>query len=114
MINGSEKQTDYLVVYSNREIDTPKINLPTRSDKVLIKGFCGTDISYDFENNYIVLLKKQPQCRDICQYDWFFAAKQPSHYRKVTATSGLPLPKVTDSKRKIAGHSNGCKWKLQT
>jgi hypothetical protein len=62
LINEIEKQTDYLVVYSNREIDANReVSLLKKSDKVssyLDEAFAGTDISYDFENNYIVLLKK--------------------------------------------------------
>ncbi|NLH29396.1 MAG: TonB-dependent receptor plug domain-containing protein [Bacteroidales bacterium] len=62
LIEEIEKQTDYLVVYSNREIDTDQIvNLRKKSDNVsayLDEAFAGTDIGYDFENNYIVLMKK--------------------------------------------------------
>jgi TonB-linked SusC/RagA family outer membrane protein len=62
LINEIEKQTDYLVVYSNREIDAArKVDVQRKSDKVssyLNEAFAGTDISYDFENNYIVLMKK--------------------------------------------------------
>lgn len=56
-----EKQTDYLVVYSNREVDTKKtVKFNEKSDIVsnyLKNAFSNTDITYDFENNYIVLLK---------------------------------------------------------
>lgn len=62
LINEIEKQTDYLVVYSNREIDANrKVDVQRKSDKVsayLDEAFAGTDIGYDFENNYIVLMKK--------------------------------------------------------
>lgn len=62
LINEIEKQTDYLVVYSNREIDgNKKVMLQNKSNKVsayLDEAFAGTDIGYDFENNYIVLMKK--------------------------------------------------------
>jgi len=62
LINEIEKQTDYLVVYSNREIDAArKVDVQRKSDKVssyLNEAFAGTDIGYDFENNYIVLMKK--------------------------------------------------------
>lgn len=62
LLNEIEKQTDYLVVYSNREINTSrKVNLKNRSGKVseyLNETFNGTDIGYHFENNYIVLSKK--------------------------------------------------------
>ncbi|MBP7179600.1 MAG: TonB-dependent receptor [Dysgonomonadaceae bacterium] len=62
LINEIEKQTDYLVVYSNREVDANrKVDVQRKSDKVssyLNEAFSGTDIGYDFENNYIVLMKK--------------------------------------------------------
>lgn len=62
LINEIEKQTDYLVVYSNREIDANrKVTLQNKSNKVSVyldEAFAGTDIGYDFENNYIVLMKK--------------------------------------------------------
>src|SRR5690554_3810673 len=54
LISEIEKQTDYLVVYSNREVDTNRrINLQKKSDRVaayLYEAFTDTDISYDFEN----------------------------------------------------------------
>ena len=62
LINEIEKQTDYLVVYSNREVDTNrKITVQNKADKVssfLKEALSNTDIDYDFENNYIVLTKK--------------------------------------------------------
>src|SRR5690554_4023674 len=62
LIREIEKQTDYLVVYSNREVDTEKeILLKEKTNKVseyLKEAFANSDIGYDFENNYIVLLKK--------------------------------------------------------
>jgi len=65
LINEIEKQTDYLVVYSNREVDTNrKVNFQQNSDKVssyLNEAFSNTDIGYNFENDYIVLLKKAHQ-----------------------------------------------------
>lgn len=65
LISEIEKQTDYLVVYSNREVNSKRtVNLKNRSDKVseyLNQIFGGTDIGYDFEKNYIVLSKKAQQ-----------------------------------------------------
>lgn len=62
LIREIEKQTDYLVVYSNREVDTEKeILLKEKTNKVseyLKEAFANSDIGHDFENNYIVLLKK--------------------------------------------------------
>src|SRR5690606_27516430 len=60
-----EKQTDYLVVYSNREVNTSRtVTLKKKSDRVseyLDQMFNGTDIGYDFEKNYIVLSKRSSQ-----------------------------------------------------
>src|SRR5690554_895436 len=54
LINEIEKQTDYLVVYSNREIDTSRrVNLEQESGKVssyLDLAFFNTGIGYNFEN----------------------------------------------------------------
>lgn len=65
LINEIEKQTNYLVVYSNREVDTNrKVNFQQNSDKVssyLNTAFSNTDIGYNFENDYIVLSKKVHQ-----------------------------------------------------
>ncbi|MDI9605689.1 MAG: TonB-dependent receptor [Bacteroidota bacterium] len=65
LINEIEKQTDYLVVYSNQEVDTNReIDFQNRSNKVsayLNEAFSDTDIGYHFENNYIVLAKKTRQ-----------------------------------------------------
>lgn len=65
LINEIEKQTDYLVVYSNREVNTSRtVSLKNKSGRVseyLNQTFNGTDIGYDFENNYIVLSKKAQQ-----------------------------------------------------
>ena len=62
LINQIEKQTDYLVVFRNREVDTErKIHVQEKSGKVisyLKDAFDGTDISYEFTNKYILLSKK--------------------------------------------------------
>lgn len=62
LLTEIEKQTDYLVVFSNREVDTSqKITVKSKSNKVskyLSEVFSETDIDYDFENNYIVLAKR--------------------------------------------------------
>ena len=62
LINEIEKQTDYLVVFSNREVNIQReIRLQRQSNRVssfLAEAFNGTDISYEFENNYIILAKK--------------------------------------------------------
>ncbi len=63
LIHEIEQQTDYLVVYSNREVDTQReVRFRSKSDKVssyLDEAFGTTDIGYEFENNYIVLVRKK-------------------------------------------------------
>ena len=62
LIQEIEKQTDYLVVYSKREVDTQRrITTNVKSGKVadyLANAFENTDVHYEFESNYIVLSKK--------------------------------------------------------
>jgi len=69
LISEIEKQTDYLVVYSNREVNTSReVTLKKKSDKVseyLHQTFNGTDIGYEFENNYIVLSRKAQETASI-------------------------------------------------
>ena len=61
-INEIEKQTDYLVVFSNQEID-PKEKLVLSSGSNTVSDymndiFKGTDVQYVFDRNYIILTKK--------------------------------------------------------
>ena len=69
LIREIEKQTDYLVVYSNREVNTSReVTLKKKSDTVseyLYQTFNGTDIGYEFENNYIVLSRKAQETATI-------------------------------------------------
>ena len=62
LISEIEKQTDYLVVYRNREVNTERtIRVKDKSAEVITllqSAFANTDIGYEFENNYIVLTKK--------------------------------------------------------
>lgn len=62
LIQEIEKQTDYLIVYSKREVDTKReITADTQTGKVselLAKAFANTDVQYKFESNYIVLSKR--------------------------------------------------------
>lgn len=62
LINQIENQTDYLVVFRNREVDTERaITVHKKSGKIisyLEDAFKGTDITYEFDNKYILLLKK--------------------------------------------------------
>ena len=63
MLKEIERQTDYLIVYRNREVNTnKKVYVHAKSAQVndyLNNAFADTEIDYQFENNYIVLSKKQ-------------------------------------------------------
>jgi len=63
LIREIENQTEYLVVFRNREVDTNHpVRVKTNQAEVssyLNDAFSGTDIEYQFENNYIVLTKRQ-------------------------------------------------------
>jgi hypothetical protein len=57
-----ERQTDYLVVYSNSEVDTKQtVAFHETSGSVaryLREAFPGNDLNFEFENNYIILSKR--------------------------------------------------------
>jgi TonB-linked SusC/RagA family outer membrane protein len=96
LISEIEKQTDYLVVYSNREVDTSrKVNLKSKSDRVseyLNEAFNGTNIVYDFENNYIVLSKKAEETASILTNLVQTAQQQGKTVRgTVTDSNGEPV-----------------------
>lgn len=61
-LKAIEEQTEYLVVYSNREIETERVaNIKAGTNKVtelLSNVFKNTDVKYEFENNYIILSKQ--------------------------------------------------------
>lgn len=62
LISQIEKQTDYLVVFRNREVDTERtVTVHKKSGKIITyleDAFKNTDITYEFDNKYILLLKK--------------------------------------------------------
>jgi TonB-linked SusC/RagA family outer membrane protein len=61
LIHEIEQQTDYLVVFSNSEVDIDtSIHLDRKSGKVsdCLKEAFVDRLSYEFENNYIILSKK--------------------------------------------------------
>lgn len=62
LIKEIEKQTDYLVVFRNQDVDVDKvISFQKRSGKVsdyLDEIYENTNLSYVFENNYITLSPK--------------------------------------------------------
>ena len=63
LINGIETQTDYLVIYSNSEIDVEReVTLKKTENKVssyLEEVFGDVGIDYEFDNNYIILAKEK-------------------------------------------------------
>lgn len=62
LINQIEKQTDYLVVFRNQEVNTNRIvTLRKKSDKIgayLDEVFKNTDVVYEIDNKYILLYRK--------------------------------------------------------
>lgn len=62
LINQIEKQTDYLVVFRNREVETERmITVHEKTGKIssyLEDAFKDTGITYEFDDKYILLLKK--------------------------------------------------------
>lgn len=88
LLSEIEKQTDYLVVFSNREVDTSrKINVKNKSGKVSIylnEVFADTDIDYDFENNYIVLAKRAN--KNAVAISSMIEAKAQQHGKTITGT----------------------------
>ncbi|HBG41184.1 MAG TPA: SusC/RagA family TonB-linked outer membrane protein [Porphyromonadaceae bacterium] len=105
LINEIEKQTDYLVVYSNRELDTSrKINLKHKSDKVsnyLRQALHDTDMGYDFENNYIVLSKKISEIRDL------IITQQPGKTIRGTIVDNSGAPIIGANVIEVGKTSNG-------
>ncbi len=87
-INEIEEQTDFLVVYSNREIDiTREVNLSRKENNVasfLAEVFDNSGIGYEVDNNYIILAKEKIN-RDS------MASREQQVQNQVTGT-------VTDSK----------------
>ena len=63
LITQIENQTDYLVVFKSREVDIERyITVQNTSGKMisyLEEAFKDTDITYEFDNRYILLLKKE-------------------------------------------------------
>ena len=86
LINEIEKQTDYLVVYRNREVNTERtVQVKDKSAEVITllqSAFANTDIGYEFENNYIVLTKKMESKRSEQAMNIF----QQSTRRTITGT----------------------------
>ncbi|MDD3063229.1 MAG: SusC/RagA family TonB-linked outer membrane protein, partial [Massilibacteroides sp.] len=63
LFNEIEKQTDYLLIFSDKEIDTNEtVNVKKKSVQVnvlLQELFQDSDVEYLFENDYIVFKKKE-------------------------------------------------------
>ena len=62
LLDQIEHQSDYLVVFRNKEVDTNRsVAFHKRSGKIetyLDEAFKGTDITYSIDNKYILLYKK--------------------------------------------------------
>ena len=88
VIDEIEKQTDYLFVYSENDINTKqKINVKkgdSKVDELLLEAFNDVGITYFFANNYITLRKKTEKENGITD-------------------KSLPLPIVNQAKRNITG-----------
>lgn len=109
LINEIEKQTDYLVVYSNREVNTSrKITFQRKSNKVseyLNEAFANTDIGYDFENNYIVLLKKANlNAASIANFIQAAQQQRKTVTGKVTDENGGPIIGATIVEKENPSH----------
>lgn len=65
LINQIEKQTDYLVVFRNQEVNTNRtVSLHKKSGKIgsyLDEAFKNTDIVYEIDNKYILLYRKSKE-----------------------------------------------------
>jgi TonB-linked SusC/RagA family outer membrane protein len=63
LISEIERQTDFTVLYRNREVDTKRIiHVLSKSGELtdyLNMAFTGTDIAYEIDNNHVLLSKKQ-------------------------------------------------------
>ncbi len=98
LIDAIEQQTDYLVIYSTHEVNTSRsVSLEKRSDQVssiLLAAFADTDIDFDFENNYIVLAKKEKSL--VVTADTKESFRQQKIIRgRVVDKDNLPLPGVS-------------------
>ncbi|MDR2765340.1 MAG: TonB-dependent receptor [Tannerella sp.] len=62
LISEIERQTDFLVLYRNREVDTDRIiRVSSKSGKLtayLGMAFADTDVTYEIDNKYILLSKR--------------------------------------------------------
>ena len=85
-----EKQTNYLVIYSNREVDTQrKVDLGFTTGTVaqyLDNAFAGTNVRYAFDNDYIILTQRSELVGKILQGITVTGT--------VTDIDGEPLPGV--------------------
>lgn len=63
LLKEIEKQTDYLVVFRNKEVNTERtLQINEKSGEIttfLNRAFEGSEIEYEFENKYIILSKKE-------------------------------------------------------
>jgi len=69
LINEIEKQTRYYVIYSNQEVDSEtKVYIQNKSENLtscLQQAFEKSNISFEIDNNYIILTKKNVLTKDV-------------------------------------------------
>ncbi|MDD4116105.1 MAG: TonB-dependent receptor [Massilibacteroides sp.] len=69
LLKEIENQTDYLIVFRNREVNTERtLQLKEKSGEIvsfLNQAFGGSDIGYEFENKYIILSKKESELNPV-------------------------------------------------
>lgn len=94
LFNEIERQTEYLVVFSNKEVNSNRMlevkNKSAKIESFLYDAFLGTDIEYLFENNYIVLKQKS---KDKNLKDEIITIKQ------ITQQSGKQIKGVVNDER---------------
>ena len=102
VIQEIEKQTDYLFVYSKRNVDLNRqVAVDTENREisdVLSDVFAGTDVVYVVEGNNIVLTKRPVQVAQTASPALPAGVAQQEQVRisgQVTAVTGLPLPGVS-------------------
>lgn len=112
LITQIENQTDYLVVFKSREVDIERyITVQNTSGKMisyLEEAFKDTDITYEFDNRYILLLKKNDKGRTS-----LIGQQSRTITGTVTDNNGEPVIGANVIiKRDFYRNSHGCQWEI--
>lgn len=111
LITQIENQTDYLVVFKSREVDIERyITVQNTSGKMisyLEEAFKDTDITYEFDNRYILLLKKNDKGRTS-----LIGQQSRTITGTVTDNNGEPDWCERDHKRDFYRNSHGYQWEI--